>query len=81
MGITLYKLAKLYKCMPVLVANGAVLVFLAVSCPFFTTFLKLMDLSILIVWMCPFVVLGLSGEIFTYSVFYLEIPVSKQCSP
>ena len=37
-------------------------------------------MSILIIWMSPFLVLGDSGECFhTFIVFCTEIPLSEQC--
>ena len=37
--------------------------------------------SWLIIWMSPFVVLGVSSKCFHFLAFFTEIPASKQCRP
>ena len=39
------------------------------------------SLSMLIIWMSPFLVVGVSGGCFNFTVFPIQIHVSKQCRP
>ena len=40
-----------------------------------------MDMSILIIWMSPFIILGFTENILNFTVFCIEIPISNQCRP
>ena len=46
-----------------------------------TGLVRLVDLSILIVWMSPFVVLWFMVDVFIFRVFFIKETVSKQCRP